>query len=432
MREDGSIPKAETDEGMTELFTMLASQPVAKQTQALLITNQQGQQSRSATILGMTVEIAFEGSDELTVVAEVLLASIEAFLATVIDQDVCPHTERFQIKLRSDATVSKPEIETRPLDMSATVCWPAGLRLNDYSQAQAIRGFFTEVSGHVLGTTCMVKDITGLLDKLYGDEAVGGRMAMVAAAVNSYHRVASRNLSRMTDWQATARKEFSPQTPRPQLRLLDLEPPSGSDNDDVEFSGEQPPQIRSHRAVRVRSVIDVHAWDRAAWRGIYYMDFGRSGPPAMALIFENEEAARKIFERWRERFGRHDANEEIHIAIIEHLPEQPRSHYVVLVTSRVPDREEFEPRQALSMATRSMTMTPDTAVNLQRFLDSYQNYGGYYLLPAVMKDGQPVPISELALIKRALAVKDASEVRENDIENIALQMRGYESRLPEA
>jgi hypothetical protein len=79
-----------------------------------------------------------------------------------------------------------------------------------------------------------------------------------------------------------------------------------------------------------------------------------------------------------------------------------------------------------------MTMTPDTAVNLQRFLDSYQNYGGYYLLPAVMKDGQPVPISELALIKRALAVKDASEVRENDIENIALQMRGYENRLPDA
>ena len=50
LREDGSIPKAETDEGMTELFTMLASQPVAKQTQAPLVTNQQGQQNRSATM----------------------------------------------------------------------------------------------------------------------------------------------------------------------------------------------------------------------------------------------------------------------------------------------------------------------------------------------------------------------------------------------
>ena len=79
-----------------------------------------------------------------------------------------------------------------------------------------------------------------------------------------------------------------------------------------------------------------------------------------------------------------------------------------------------------------MTMTPDTTVNLQRFLDSYQNFGGYYLLPAVIKDGRPVPISGLAMIKRALTVKDASEVQENDIENVALQIRGYENRSSQA
>ena len=430
LRKDGSIPEAETDEGMTELFTMLASQPVAKQTQAALITNQHGEQNRLASVLGMTVEIAFEGTDELTVVAEVVLASIEAFLATVIDQDVFPHTERFQIELRSDASVSKPEVETRRLDMSATIRWPVGLRLNDYSKAQAIGGFFAEVSGHVLAMTCMIKDIKGLLDKLFSDEAVGGRMAMIAAAVNSYHRIASRDLSRITDWQIAVRTEFPPQSPRPQLTLLDLKPPPELDNDDVEISDKQRPRIQSHRAVRVRSVIDVHAWDEAVWRGVLYMDFGRVGPPAMAFMFENEEATRKIFERWRERFGQRDANEEIHIAIIENLPKQPPSHYAVLVASRVPDKEEFEPGKAFSTATRSMTMTPDTTENLQRFLDGYRNHGGYYLLPAVMKDGQPAPISELAIVKRALTVKAASEVRENDIENIALRIRGYENRAP--
>ena len=431
LRDDGSIPKAETDEGVTELFAVLASQPVARQTQAPLVTNQQGQQNRSATILGMTVEIAFEGSDELTVVAEVVLASIEAFLATAIDQDVCPHTERFQIEIRSDTTISKPEIETRPLEMATTVRWPAGLRLNDYSQAQAIRGFFTEVAGQVLGTTCMVKNVKALLDKLYVDEAVGGRMATMTAAVNSYHRIASRDLSRLTDWQEVVRKEYPLHASRPQLKPLDLKPPSGSDNDDVELSGDQAPRIRSHRAFRVRSVIDVHTWDRAGWMGNLYLEFGDDGPPGMALLFKDEEAARKIFERWRERFGTRDANEEIHIAIIQHLPGQPPSHYVVLVTSRLPDKEEFKSSQALAVATRSLTMTPDTAVNLQRFLDSYQNFGGYYLLPAVMKDGQPVPISKLTLIKRALAVKDASKVRQNDIESIALRIRGYESGAPE-
>lgn len=130
--------------------------------------------------------------------------------------------------------------------------------------------------------------------------------------------------------------------------------------------------------------------------------------------------------------GEVNSGRERHIAIIRHLPERPPSYYVVLVASRVPDKEEFESSQMFSMTTRSMTMTPDTTVNLQRFLDSYKNYGGYYLLPAVMKEGQTAPISELALIKRALTVKDASEVRETDIENIALRMRGNENRAPEA
>jgi hypothetical protein len=87
------------------MFDILASQPVAKQTHGPLVLNGQGKQSLSATILGMTVEVTFDGSDLLTVVAEVLLGSIEAFLATVIDQRVMPHTEKFRIDLQFDAGI---------------------------------------------------------------------------------------------------------------------------------------------------------------------------------------------------------------------------------------------------------------------------------------------------------------------------------------
>ena len=431
LRKDGSIPEAETDEGMTELFTMLASQPVAKQTQAALITNQHGEQNRLASVLGMTVEIAFEGTDELTVVAEVVLASIEAFLATVIDQDVFPHTERFQIELRSDASVSKPEVETRRLDMSATIRWPVGLRLNDYSKAQAIGGI---LCGSFRARTR--NDVHDQRHQRASRQTIQRRSCRWADGDDCRGREQlspdslARPFSNNRLGTDSGADRVSASIAAAPITLLDLKPPPELDNDDVEISDKQRPRIQSHRAVRVRSVIDVHAWDEAVWRGVLYMDFGRVGPPAMAFMFENEEATRKIFERWRERFGQRDANEEIHIAIIENLPKQPPSHYAVLVASRVPDKEEFEPGKAFSTATRSMTMTPDTTENLQRFLDGYRNHGGYYLLPAVMKDGQPAPISELAIVKRALTVKAASEVRENDIENIALRIRGYENRAP--
>ena len=206
LREDGSVPKEETDEGMVRMFDILASQPVARQTRGPLIVNGQGCQSLSATILGMNVEITFDGSDLLTVLAEVLLGSIEAFLATVIDQRVMPHTEKFKINIQLDAGISEPAIDTSALDMMATVKWPTGLKLTNFNQQSDIRKFFALVSGHVLGTTCMIDNVEELLDKLYDDEAVGSRMAMIAAAVNSYHRVASCSLSRLSDWQAAVRE----------------------------------------------------------------------------------------------------------------------------------------------------------------------------------------------------------------------------------
>ena len=99
LREDGSMPKEETDEGAHGIFSMLASQPLARQTRGPLVVHGEGRQKLSATIIGMTVEIEFEGSDQITVVAEAILGSLEAFFATAIDERIIPHTERFRINL---------------------------------------------------------------------------------------------------------------------------------------------------------------------------------------------------------------------------------------------------------------------------------------------------------------------------------------------
>lgn len=65
LREDGSIPKEETDEGARALFSVVASQPVARQTLGPLILHGDGPRTLVATILGMTVEISFEGTTQL-------------------------------------------------------------------------------------------------------------------------------------------------------------------------------------------------------------------------------------------------------------------------------------------------------------------------------------------------------------------------------
>jgi hypothetical protein len=411
LREDGSIPKEETDEGACDLFSMLASQPLARQTRGPLIVHGQARQKLSATILGMTVEIEFEGSDQMTVVAEVILGSLEAFFATAIDERVIPHTEKFRINLIHAADGSELEIKTNALDMSATISWPAGVALPNRERHTDIHRFLAEVSGHVLATTCVVDDVKSLLDKLYEDDAVQHRISIVMAAPNSYHRIASRYLSRLSDWHDVVQKRYPPKPPRPQLRIVELKVPE-SERDD---------ESKSHRGLQVRSVIDAYAWDRADWVGTLYAQVGPI--PGIAFMFKDREAGRKIFERWRERFGSADEKEEIYLAVVRHLPDQNPSNYVLLVTSYLTESERLDPDHSIVMTSRSMTMTPESPANLERFLAAYEQAGAFCIMPAVIVNGIPEMLSEVAILKRRISVKEAASVGERDLEIMAVRPR---------
>jgi hypothetical protein len=208
------------------------------------------------------------------------------------------------------------------------------------------------------------------------------------------------------------------QAPRPQLTLVKLAVPNGGEDGE---GARQNWEIKSHRALRVRSVIDAHAWDQARWSGAVYVLIGPRRVPGIAFMFGDQEAARKIFERWRERFGSSDADEEIYFAIVRHLPEQSPHHYIMLITSKHPDADERDPNQLIVTASRSTTMTPDSAMNLERFLEFYRQVGEFYLLPAVITNGVPTVIQELALLKRQISVKDAANVSDQDIEGMVVR-----------
>jgi hypothetical protein len=245
-------------------------------------------------------------------------------------------------------------------------------------------------------------------------------MAMIAAAPTSYHRLASTNISRLSDWEEAVKKEYPLKKPRPQLTLVDLKVPA-SDEDDNDTS--VTPRLTSHRAMRIRSVIDIHAWDQAGWKGACYLNYGPGRPPGLAFMFENADAARKIFQRWRERFGNRDTDEEIYIAVVRHLPAQDPHHYLMVVSSKLPDALPRDPKRAILTVSQSITMTPDSDQNLKLFLDAYQEVGEFYLLPAVLVNSVPELMPELTILKRNISIKDAASIGERDIEAMELRRR---------
>ncbi|RML98879.1 hypothetical protein ALQ88_00784, partial [Pseudomonas savastanoi] len=147
-------------------------------------------------------------------------------------------------------------------------------------------------------------------------------------------------------------------------------------------------------------------------------------PPFIAIMFKDRDAAVKIFERWRERFGTVDKEEEIHVGIVRRFSIEHPTHYGMVITSKIP-RDQGDLQVAM-LASRSLTMEPADDVNLTRFLDDYKKAGAYLLMPVVMVPGQPPQfIDGIYLLKRSLQVKDASDVGPNDLENMFLQPRGF-------
>ena len=428
LRDDGSLPTTEPEEETNRIFSLLASQPIAENLRGPININDENQQTLSTTILGMTVEINFEGNLQSILVAEAVLGSLEAFFATAIEQRVIPHTEKLSINLTESDESSKPSFEINKMDMEGTLIWPCSLSPTSFEQQNDVHRFLTEISGHVLVASCIVDDVKSFLQKLYADEAVHHRMTMAAFCSNSYSRVTTKSVSRMSDWQDFVKNSYELRTTRPTLTHVEFKDKDVADTKDGEDRSYKPPEIKDHRALNIRSVIDVHAWDQARWRGTAYAQFSPTKPPCVAFLFENEEGAIKIFERWIERFGKQDENEEISLSIIRELPQHNKHYYCVQISSKLPNVGKRKPDQIIALATRSMTMTPNSDVNLERFLESYHHFGAFYLMPAVLsKKGEPELLFDFAILKHDLTVKLAANVGEHDIEAMALRSATYVS-----
>lgn len=421
LRADGSLPTDESDEDVNRIFSMLASQPVAQNLRASLVLNIEEPQILNTTILGMTVEIHIEGNAQSVLIAEAVLGSLEAFFATAIEQRIVPHTEKLRLNVVESAEESEPSFEMSAMDMTGTITWPVNLPPSSFENQSEIHKFWAEVSGHVLATCCIIDDAEKFLKKLYMDEAVQHRMTMVALASTSYHRVAARSISQISNWQEAIRQSYELRSERPSLKHI----PLPNDENETESKSDKPSMPKNHRAYSVKSVIDIHAWDQAQWRGTAYAQVSPSQPPYIAFLFENEEGGRKIFERWRERFGAQDENEEIYLSIIQQLPEQSEHHYCIQITSKLPETGSLKTNQVMTMASRSLTMTPDNGTNLEKFLKSYRNFGAFYMLPALLDDsGIPGLVFDLAILKHDITVKFADDVGEHDLESMALRIRG--------
>lgn len=424
LREEGSIPESEPSEKVAELFTLLASQFASNNVQKPVIFNESENQCLVSRVQGVRVVVHHQRSDCSILAAEAIIGSIEALFATVPDLEAAAHTESFTITIQERSEVRKPDFKIDLEEMTAKIHWPTGLIPAAYGRQDEVQEMLIGLAAEIFSATCYLKDFQQTVERLFESEAVLDRIAMVVGAGNSRQRLFSRSVSRLSDWTPMATTTFSLEPSRPSIGRRSLNP---AESDPRHMGrGDETRRLRptDHRDLSVRSLIDVHLWNRAGWSGVAFADLGPGYPPAIALMFTDEDAAKKIFTRWHERFGQADKQDEIYLAIVRGISVENPAHYRVLITSRLPPDDSETGDQILMLASRVQTMEAESDVNLRRFIDAYSRSKTYLLVPARLKRGEPPELLlGFSILKRALSVKTASEVEANDVEAMALGSR---------
>jgi hypothetical protein len=205
-------------------------------------------------------------------------------------------------------------------------------------------------------------------------------------------------------------------------------------NDDgtVEQTSKQPNKVKTNFAAYLSIPIDIELWDKAGWRGTFFMS-GGGRPPLLGLMFLDHAAAQKIFEGWHKRYGERDEYEELRISIIEGEISGEEPGYTVHVGA---DYENTIKRyrdaglkfdlgcDVLITATRMNRMNPSPeSKNLERFKTAYREYKTYFLAPGVMKpDGSHLRLyPELGIYKSLIHFRHVNEISENDPDSIVLR-----------
>lgn len=416
LRSDGSIPAEESASDAAKLFQTLADQPAADAVWRPPVLNAGSRQTFSTSVLGVRVDVVHDTTDTSITLAEAAVGVIEALFATAYEIQAAAHIERFSVRI-VEADVARYEVSIDADRTGLTVQWPRSLVPRPASSYDEYHDMLLEVAFAVFSSTCHVNNPKEALPRLFDKDAAIDRVAMVGSVCLSRARVFG-GVSRLAAWDRHSPERYDVLPTRPRIVRSATAMRRGDSQKDDEEGSSECPAVHDHRDMRVRSVIDVHLWDRANWIGAAYGDVGPYAPPWFGLMFTDGEAGTRIFERWLERFGDVDEDEELYISIVRNFSAEHPTHYGLIVTSKVQDDERLS-----MVASRTNIMHPSDDVNLSRFLTAFRRSGAYLLMPAIYRgSGAPSFLRDLALMKRSLSVKDAVDVTAADIESAYLKL----------
>lgn len=401
-------------EELDNFFNNAANQPFRKQ--IMYKTNFMVGNSHSlfSTILGCKFIVRFKSNIENLLIAETFLAFFESFLATSLS-GIFPKVEEITINLEKPITSKLIDFKTKE-SSTEYICFIEKFEFTPKNHKEYWEGMI-ELITHIVAHNFHSEEPLQYIENLFKNEEINDRISFVFN-----HRSFSNNVLGdkpklfANDWiegKNIHKYENIRQTPVV-FKLDDeyeqLKKTEGKPNLE---------QVR-HDKRKVYSVIDDSLWQDPYWHGFGFIqinnfDFG------IFIAFKNGNKGKKIFEKWIQKFGNEDKEEQIKITLIKGIDTKNPFWYKVVIGSniKIDKKEDIEVYMA---SQRIHRMEPNNPVNIENLTKLYSKNKKYLLLPAqISHDGTDVePFFDKGIIKRQLNIKNAWELAENDMEQVAI------------
>lgn len=305
-------------------------------------------------ISGCHIKANFRGDMRIQAYAEMFLAFLETYMATMTQSDMAVTTPEIRLNIKVK-TSGKTEVKK-------------GGRTNEYTikinQKTASDQEIWNTAAHLLANfltqNSMTKDIDALFKKKETEDNIGERLAILG----NYHR--EFKLSFLLDYRSYLELWWNKDMKKYPVKTQ-------SSSSQYQAKGKQATQI-------ITDLFDYPLWDKAKWSGCgYMMAYDGSKPAILILLYKDFKYAQKIFEKWEEDFRAKKLN--LKLTFITGVDaEHPKWYKVIIAPDMEKVLEADENKYSRSVVATSrfhlMQSTDDTNMRMFKALYSKFHYAG--------------------------------------------------------
>jgi len=397
-------------ENFNKFYNTLANQPFVKQMAFETNFLNKDDIISYTRILGIKFIINSKNDLQLLILSETIFAYLESYLATAFE-DAFPMSERIILNIQYDELDKFFKIKGESKNSFNLI-----VKQGYVYESKDIPELMDALVPLIIGNNYLFKDYRDFFENLYKNDEVHERLSLIIEHKNFLTNIlTSEPKFFLENWI----KENNTNYPlKRNSNPIEISIPDLKKNQ--KDKGKPNFNSVTHKNMIAETVIDTNLWDKAQWKAFGFVQMPQPKPFGILLAFENEQAAKNIFENWIKEYGEVDKEETISISIIKGIRKDKPYWYKVLISKDI-RKNQMEDGSFVSLSSRFHRMEATSSTNLDNLVNGYKYFKEYLLIPAyVDKDSNMKPFPELGILKTNLKIINAWEIGIHDFERVVI------------